>query len=224
MNAPDTMTAVSLDVAGQTLELLPDRAVLWRERRTLIVADTHFGKSALLRQHGLAVPAGSDDYDRARLGQLIAATGAQRLIILGDFLHGALAAGSADAVALSTWMQALPATRILVIAGNHDRGARQLWQAPVDWHPSELLEAPFRFTHDLETAPRTANTFILSGHLHPVVQLHGMRKRKARVPVFWQHEHGLVLPSFGVFTGGHIIRPAPGERVYAAAPVRVVPF
>jgi metallophosphoesterase superfamily enzyme len=40
--------------------------------------------------------------------------------------------------------------------------------------------------------------------------------------VFWQRSDALVLPSFGFFTGGADIVPAPGDRVYAVGPERVV--
>jgi metallophosphoesterase superfamily enzyme len=62
----------------------------------------------------------------------------------------------------------------------------------------------------------------LSGHIHPVVRLRGLMKRAMRVPVFWQRATSLVLPAFGLFTGGFAVRPAPGDCLYAAGPSGVV--
>ena len=216
---------VTLRVEGQTLVLLPERAAFWLERRTVVVADTHFGKGSVFRAHGMAVPAGADDRDRARLNYLVQSCDADRLIVLGDFLHGPLPADSSDMRCLEAWSESLRPSRLVVIAGNHDRGVRGRWQPPFDWMDEDLREGPFRFTHDVDRVPQPEDgSFTLSGHVHPVVRLHGIRKRGPRVPVFWQHARGLILPSFGVFTGGQLIEPAAGDQVFAAAPERVVPF
>jgi DNA ligase-associated metallophosphoesterase len=219
---------VTLTIAGQTLQLLPDRAVIWLERRTLIVADTHFGKSAFLREHGMAVPAGSDQHDRERLNRLLEHTGAARLIILGDFLHGPIDPQGDDVRALEAWLGSLRDIEVIIIEGNHDRGARKRWRPPADWREGDHLEPPFLFTHDRRPEEGDLHgadgPFTLSGHIHPVVRLRGLRKHGARLPVFWRHAGGLVLPSFGSFTGGFLVAPQPGDRLFVAAPERVVPF
>ena len=84
--------SVTREIRGEILLLHPERALLWPARRTVIVADTHFGKSSVFAHHGLAVPNGADALDRQRLTNLIAQSGSTRLLVLGDFLHGALAA------------------------------------------------------------------------------------------------------------------------------------
>ncbi|GAC1309624.1 MAG: ligase-associated DNA damage response endonuclease PdeM [Steroidobacteraceae bacterium] len=213
-----------LRIDGETLVMHPERAVLWPARRTLIVADTHFGKSGLLREQGLAVPAGSDEHDRTRLTHLIAQTRALRLIVLGDFLHAPLDAGSPDASALARWLATLGSTEVHVVAGNHDRGVAQRWLPPVQWHHAEMREPPFRFMHDFEQGRPSDVPFTLSGHVHPVAKLGGLRKSGSRVPIFWLRKWGLVLPSFGVFTGGFAVTPAAGDRVFAVGTERVVPF
>jgi len=221
----------AITVQGETLWLHPERAVVWPARRTVIVADTHFGKSALFGRHGVAVPAGTDGDDRERLCRLIAVSGAARLIILGDFLHAPLAAGSADARDLVAWAGELSDCEICVIAGNHDRGvggaggtggAWPMNAMPWRWQERELVEPPFCFTHDAERGTEDARLFSLSGHIHPVARLAGLRKRMPRVPIFWLRPSGLVLPSFGAFTGGYLVRPAVEDQVFAVGPKRVV--
>jgi DNA ligase-associated metallophosphoesterase len=219
MSADDALLAVG----GESLRLLPQRAVLWTRRRTVIVADTHFGKSALLRQHGLAVPAGSDAHDRERLSGLLAQTDACRLIVLGDFLHGPLAADQDDAAALMAWRATLPAIEIVVVAGNHDRGGAEPWRSTLTWMDRDLVEDGFLFTHDAaHSGSHDARLFTLSGHLHPCARIGGPKGRGLRVPVFWRRRAGLVLPSFGLFTGGMLVRPEDGEQLFAAGSERVI--
>ena len=92
--------AATIRIRGETLILHPDRALIWPNRATAVVADTHFGKSSVFGRAGIAVPAGSDEADRARLTQLIATHGIRRLVVLGDFLHAPLESDSAEAAAL----------------------------------------------------------------------------------------------------------------------------
>jgi len=212
--------SVPLVIQGEELALHPRRAALWPRRKTVIVADTHFGKSSFFGHHGIPVPAGSDDEDRKALSQLVAESSAERLIILGDFLHAPVAADSLEAQELDAWSQSLSAVHILVIAGNHDRGAPRLWTS-IEWQEKELLEPPFRFTHEASDRRGLDSVFTVSGHIHPVMKLGSTRKPGLRVPAFWQRPGGLVLPSFGAFTGGFAIRPTHGEHLFAVGPTAV---
>jgi metallophosphoesterase superfamily enzyme len=40
--------------------------------------------------------------------------------------------------------------------------------------------------------------------------------------VFWRRPDVLVMPSFGTFTGGANIRPAPTDALFVAGPERVI--
>jgi DNA ligase-associated metallophosphoesterase len=218
---------VSLAVKGETLLLHPQRAVLWPRCRTIIVADTHFGKSSFFARHGIAVPAGSDESDRQRLTHLIESTDARRLIILGDFLHAPLSPHSADSADLQCWAEQLASfLEIHVVAGNHDIGPPQPRLPAVHWWDTDWVDPPFRFIHDAQRAPSAtvAAPFTLSGHVHPVVRLRELGKSALRVPVFWQKAVGLILPSFGLFTGGYAVVPGEGERMFAVGSSGVVPL
>jgi uncharacterized protein len=211
----------TLEIREEEVMLHPRRALLWPRRKTVIVADTHFGKTGFFGRHGIPVPAGSDEDDRAALKQLVRESNAERLIILGDFLHAPLAADSPDAQELESWSRSFGSLHILVIAGNHDRGAARPWTS-IEWCDGELWEPPFRFVHDAsELRGSNVADFSISGHIHPVMKLGSLRRPGLRVPVFWQRPGGLVLPSFGAFTGGFAIRPAWGEHLFAVGPAAV---
>ncbi|TXD50975.1 DEAD/DEAH box helicase, partial [Ralstonia sp. TCR112] len=50
---------LAIQCAGETVWLLPERALWWPVQRMLMVADAHFGKAATFRARGVPVPAGS---------------------------------------------------------------------------------------------------------------------------------------------------------------------
>ena len=144
--------ALALDLAGETLWLLPQRALCWPARRTLVVADLHFGKDDVFRRAGLAIPEGAAAEDLARLDALLLATRSERLLVLGDFLHGDLQPGDAFPPRFAAWRATHRELAIVVVAGNHDRHARRDGAPPaaleVQWATDPLREAPFHFTHD----------------------------------------------------------------------------
>src|SRR3954452_24919812 len=84
-----TKPALSVSLAGESVELHADRALFHPRTTTLYVADVHLGKTAAFRAAGVPLPAGTTASNLERLGRLVARTGAERLIVLGDFLHAA---------------------------------------------------------------------------------------------------------------------------------------
>ena len=179
----------------------------------LLVADTHFGKDSIFRSRGIAIPTGSSEDDFRKLSTLIAETQAERLVILGDFLHGPLASVDPFWSLFDRWQQNHTQLTIQIIIGNHDRHALRSDNPHlkcIDWLPT-LAAEPFLFTHEPTTDPEH---YVLSGHIHPTYRLTDNRSDTMRLPVFVFGEHSAILPAFGAFTGGYNIRATAKDRLY----------
>lgn len=206
----------SVEVAGETLVLLPDRGIYWPARRTLMVADVHLGKAAAMRAQGLAIPGGTTRTTLDRLARMLAWTGAESLIVLGDLLHAREARARETLAQVAAWRERHPRLAIRLIRGNHDRRASD---PPPEWNiecldpPVELH--PFALVHD--PADCVPGIYTLAGHLHPAFRLSGSGGQSLRLPCFWFGAGCGVLPACGEFTGTARIRPAPGDRIYAIA-------
>lgn len=222
--------ALACDIAGVPALLLPERALWWPGGATLFVADLHLGKAATFRARGLPVPAGTTQHNLAQLSHLLQRCAAQRLVVLGDFLHAAEAQSPALLAQLAHWRAAHPALQVLLVRGNHDRHAGDP-PAPLALEgvnePFDL--GPFACCHHPQ---RHATRAVLAGHVHPAVQLRGAGRDALRLPCFCiehpQEGQGsgaagtlVLLPSFGAFTGSHTLAPAPGRRLFAAGAGRV---
>jgi DNA ligase-associated metallophosphoesterase len=208
-------------VAGEMLQLLPERAVFWPRRRTLFVADLHMGKAAAFRAFGLAVPEGNLADDLGRLTRVVEKVGAQRVIFLGDLLHAAQGLTDAVIAQVASWRRGHAGRQFIVVRGNHDRRAGD---PPPEWGVDCLDEphgeAPFVLRH----APSPADDgYVLAGHLHPAVRLRGRGGLSARLPCFVVGPQQMILPAFGGFTGAALVRPQAGERIYAIADQAVIP-
>ena len=55
-----------IELYGQRLVLLPERAVFWKQAKMLIVADPHFGKAQVFRDSGIPIPGGPTAEDIRR--------------------------------------------------------------------------------------------------------------------------------------------------------------
>lgn len=214
-NVHASVGALAVEVAGEPLLLLPERAVYWPANNLLFVADLHFGKGAALRSGGVPLPHGCTASDLNRLESIIAATQAKQLVILGDLFHAPQGQVAKTLDAIYSWLQRLSAISVTLVRGNHDLHAGdppESWQITCVDEPYSI--GPFTCYHD---APIASATFTLSGHIHPAIRLYEPPAGSVRLPCFWQTQNGFVLPSFGTLTGGMNIKPKTGDRVFVIA-------
>jgi DNA ligase-associated metallophosphoesterase len=204
---------MTIRVADETMALTPRGAVFWPSESALFVADLHLGKEASFRAHGIPLPEGSTAATLANLAHDLAETGAKRLVVLGDLWHDRHGLAPLTAERLREWL-APRCLRVELVPGNHDRRSR--------WEESDLgivsLEAgarlgPITLWHE---PPMDWDGFALTGHVHPVVRWGGTRLR-----VLWVRERCAVLPAYGLFTGGGVVSPKPGDQVYAVTGTKV---
>ena len=214
-----TVATVTLEVAGHTLMLLPEKVIFLPECDTLLVADAHIGKATSFRQLGVPVPAGTTDETLAVLTRLIRRLDARRVVFLGDFLHSARSLAPDTLGALLRWRELHSGVELTLVRGNHDDRAGDP-PAMLDIQPFDepVMLRGLALSHH----PRPNDSgYVLAGHLHPCVSVGGRAHDWHRLPCFWFSEQIGVLPAFGAFTGMQGIRVRQGERVFAAAPDRV---
>lgn len=212
--------APTIDAAGAPMVLLAERAVWLPRTGVALVADVHLGKAATFRRLGVPVPETTTGATLDRLGDLVDRLRAQRLIVLGDLLHGPAARAPAVIDALAAWRAARPALEVVLVRGNHDARAGDPPAAcGIALADEPLALGALRLHHEPPAAVPEGG-FAVAGHLHPACRLRD-RLGGLRLPCFWLRPRQLVLPAFGEFTGGHPVVAAPGDRLYPVADGRV---
>lgn len=214
---------------GTALWLLPQRAVWWPAARMAFVADVHFGKAATFRRAGQPVPHGTTADNLARLDTVLALTGAEHLVFLGDFLHAR--SGAADALwqQLLPWRQRHASVQMTLVRGNHDAHAGEpprglnIETVEEPWQP--LDNALLLGSHHPQ--PRPSYT-VLAGHWHPTVRLRGLARDTLQLPCFVLEPAAvdgalMVLPAFGAFTGTARLALHAAAQRFAIAGSQVVP-
>jgi hypothetical protein len=206
-------------LSGTEVELRPERGLYWPEAGLLAVADLHWGKPESFQQHGIPLPAGVLEDDLSRLSRALHATGAQRLLLVGDLIHSRRGITPAVTARVATWRQSHDSVEMVLVRGNHDRHLKVLppeWR--IDVQEEHTDEGPFRFAHHPEPA---TGRYLWAGHLHPVVRLSAGGDR-LRLPCFHLGPAVGILPAFSAFTGGVNVSRRAGERVFAIADDAVV--
>lgn len=207
------MNDLAIELAGERVLLLAQKALYWPRERTLVVADIHFGKAAAFRSLGVPVPGGTTRENLAQLDALVARYGARRIVFLGDFLHSRAAHAKATQAALLDWRGRNRELGLVLVRGNHDRHAGDPGAAlAISLVDEPFMAGPFACCHhpDLDTPG-----YVLAGHVHPVYVL-ATRFDALRLPCFLVGARRMVLPSFGAFTGGYVITPEADERVFVS--------
>ncbi|WP_374301937.1 ligase-associated DNA damage response endonuclease PdeM [Paracoccus sp. (in: a-proteobacteria)] len=175
--------------AGHALQARPSGALYWPERRWLVVADLHLGKSErLARRGGSLLPPYEVLATLDRLEAEIVATDPAAVISLGDGFDDDAAALALPDMLCDRLRGMAWGRRWIWVSGNHD-------PSPVCPRlPGETVD---ELADGLVLRHQAGQGPDVSGHFHPCVRLAGDRRC-----CFLVGRDHLILPAFGAYTGG----------------------
>ena len=207
-----------VEIRGEVLTLLGERAMCWDAQKTLIIADLHLGKINHFRRAGIPAPQKANDSNVDRLLSLLQSTKPERVLLLGDLFHSSY---NSEWEVFGQVVKAFPATRFELVLGNHDIMSRYQYEKHgIILHDEELKLGSFIFTHDL--LKEESELFNIAGHIHPGVRLRGKGRQFLRLPCFYFNDtHGL-MPAFGEFTGLYQLKPKETDRIFVIAEKDVI--
>jgi DNA ligase-associated metallophosphoesterase len=186
------LTTISLN----GIHLRPDisGALIWDEERTLIVADLHLEKGSSFARRGQPLPPYDTAATLAILGDLLARIEPARVICLGDSFHDPIAAAGMPPVFAARLTELMAGRDWIWVTGNHDPEIPAALGGAIK---SEIEIGPIAFRH--EATPQDG--LEISGHFHPKATVLA-RGRSVTRPCFIFDHRRVILPAFGVFTGG----------------------
>ena len=204
-------------VRSGAIKLLPQRALWAPAAKALFVADLHLGKAAAFRALGSPAPTGVSEETLRRLAQLIEATGPEHVVALGDFTHARASLTPGLLASLRGWRARWSGIAFTIVLGNHDRSAgRSYADSGFDWAEAPAWIAGMECRHHPVEADQFSEPIALAGHIHPVARLNGPGRDSLRVSCFVVVGRQIILPAFGEFTGGSLVSPREGERLFIA--------
>ena len=212
------MKSFQVDINGQSWYLLPEKAIYWKEKSTLILSDIHLGKSGHFRKSGIPAPSGINDENQARMTTLINQHKPDRLLILGDLFHSSV---NREWFQFEEWRNRFPELHIHLVKGNHDSLHSSFYDRAEIMVSDVHQEEGFCFKHH-PTAQKSEKEMIVAGHLHPGIKLSGKGRQSLRLPCFVFRNSTIILPAFGTFTGLHLIEKENELDIYAVVEDRVL--
>ncbi len=208
---------------GQTLLILPEKALFWKEEKILIIADVHLGKVGHFRKAGIGIPKEMEQQDLALISDLIHEYKPLKIIFLGDLFHSDM---NNDWDWLVMWRSLFQEIDMVLVLGNHDILNDKFYK---DLH-FELYDTvemgPFLFSHEPLRPKQFLNTdrYVICGHIHPGVTLKGGARQILTLPCFHFGEKQAILPAFGKFTGKVCVKNTKGDTVFGIAKNQVIRF
>ncbi|HJV19339.1 MAG TPA: ligase-associated DNA damage response endonuclease PdeM [Sediminibacterium sp.] len=203
-------------INDQHFWLSAERCIYWEEAQTLILSDTHFGKTGHFRKNGIAVPQQVYKEDLQRFVQQVTHFKPQQIIVVGDLFHSR---ENRELELFLKWRRDIAHTRLVLVRGNHDL-LDAAWYAAADIEVQEGIYQvdAFDFVHDPADNTETRESrYCFSGHIHPGVSLNGSAKQSLQFPCFFFGAGACILPAFSRFSGLKIMRSQKTDSVYAIA-------
>ncbi len=205
--------ALAVTLQGESLMLLPERAVFWPSQSALLVADLHWGKDEAFRRQGSPVPPGVLTADLKRLKHCIDRWPVERVYILGDLIHNREGMSEDVVHEIVAWRETVPVEMIL-IPGNHDRHLAQLpLSFIIQVMPYALTVAGFEMTHDPTSRSPSSDDYMIGGHVHPLFRIRSSNDL-IMLPCFYFGPDYALLPAFSEFTGGFVVNAERDADVY----------
>lgn len=207
-----------IQLQGEALDLISDKAIYWARKKCILIADLHIGKVSHFRKNNIPVPQAAADKNFEKLEILILAWKPKTIYFLGDLFHSFY---NKEWEVLSFLLAKYSKISFVLITGNHDiLNAENYIAAGIKCYDQMAL-GPFMLTHHPEAHEGYYN---LCGHIHPGIKLKGDARQYMRLPCFYFSENQGILPAFGSFTGTAVVKPSSTDRIYAIANNQIIPL
>ena len=205
---------MKVKILNEEFEMMSQKALLWKSRKIILLADMHLGKINHFRKAGIPVPAKAGYRNWEILIDLINATKPERMICIGDLFHSHY---NYDWESFGQFIKNFTQLSFELVSGNHDiLSDHQYNRYNVKVYVDELKLGNFTLSH-FPVEEIENGKYAISGHLHPGVKLSGRGKQSLTLPCFYFGTRQAYLPAFGMFTGLAHIQPKKEDRIYVIA-------
>jgi DNA ligase-associated metallophosphoesterase len=205
------LESLKLEIRGQSLILLPEKAIFWEDKNGLIISDVHLGKAGHFRKNGIALPQSSNDENLHRIDSLIENLNPDWILFLGDLFHSEK---NEEWESFRQWRVSHKQIEIKLVLGNHELYPEEEYRMLGISCYDKYTVGPFLFIHDDRDASEDNEIFTFSGHIHPSVRMKGKGRQSLRIPCFYFDESRAILPAFGTLTGTHAVKLTRKSHVY----------
>lgn len=187
--------SLEIEFGGDELLLDPAGVLIIKSINALVVSDLHLEKGSSFARRGQFLPPYDTVATLTRLATLIHKYNPSMIVSLGDSFHDDEASHRLGDETIEA-LQAMTLDREMIwITGNHD-------PSPPDHLPGQCFEEIAIGKIVLRHIPDVQyKNHEISGHFHPCAKVQ-VRGKNVRRPCFACDGTRMIMPSFGVLTGG----------------------
>lgn len=197
--------SIALQVNGQRLLADATGALVWPQRRAVMVADLHLEKGSSFAARGQLLPPYDTAATLTRLEDVLTRHNAEAVYCLGDSFHDPEAGARLATADKARLRQLTRRFHWTWICGNHDPAPPADWGGQV---AEEIILGSLVFRHQAVPATSPKRAGEISGHYHPKAAVRWRHKRLIG-HCFISDGRRLILPAFGAYAGGlNVLEPA----------------
>jgi uncharacterized protein len=209
------MAEARVAIAGTAAVLDPAGALWLAASRTLVIADLHLEKSSSFARRGMLLPPYDSGATLALLAQLVTRRDPRRVVCLGDSFHDRGGFGRLAELDRLQLARLQRGRDWIWVKGNHDPELPAEIGGDI---AAEFFADGLCFRHE-PTPGMTPGE--VAGHLHPAAKIRS-RGRAVRCRAFATDGFRMVLPAFGVLTGGLNVLDRAFAPLFAAGSLQAV--
>lgn len=154
--------------------ILDEPALLFEEKKLLVIADLHIGIERELQKSGLQVPSQTNLMEQ-RLISILQTYDVQHIVLLGDIKHNIPSSTIQERTDVQRFLETIkPYGRLYVLPGNHDGNIDRLLSAEIVLYPSDgaVFEGiGFAHGHRWPRDEIMQCKRIIVSHMHPMIML-----------------------------------------------------
>jgi len=209
---------LSIEIKGEELILLPQKAIYWPKEKTLLIADLHLGKGNHFRKNGISIPSTAHQKNWGRLDDLASIQHLEKIIFLGDLFHSSF---NDECLQLQEFILERPSIQFELVQGNHDiLNDENYLQMDLHIHPQAIELGPFLLSHEPIIEDGKYN---IAGHIHPGVKLRGRGRQSQRIACFQFGKNSALMPAFGDLTGLHAVNVKKSDQIFLIVDEQIIP-
>ena len=198
------MSSQLIKFANEDFYAYPNSALYWKRLNIIIVADLHLGKSISFAKQKQFLPPYDTKETLTKLFKIINEFEPSKLIIVGDLLHDMFSVLSFQEKDYQNFNKYIKKTEFIWVQGNHDSDVEiNGFSKVLDYKVDQI-----NFNH----IPIQTTNFQICGHYHPKVKI-SHRGKSIYKSSFVHNDKLLILPSFGILTGGLNIKQEPLRKL-----------
>ena len=199
----------SLNFKNHKFKISKEGILYWFDKKIAIVSDLHLEKGSSFGVVGQFLPPHDSEETLTKLLNTVNKHNITKLILLGDTFHDKNALSRMSERVLILFEKLIKKYEVIFVLGNHEI---KMQSENIKFVKEYVLDE-IHFVH--QESPKFI--YQISGHYHPVATIRTGSK-KITGKCFIQQKYNLILPSFGVYTGGLNIKNSIFKEIFKKEP------